>query len=92
MSKLSHSHQPTMDQIDAERIRENGFDMDAEANQFAMELLMPEELLRTEIEKMGGFGDIESGDGYKRLAKKFRVSESIMTLRLGQLFMPGVSS
>lgn len=86
MSKLSHSHQPTMDQIDAEKIRDDGFSMDKEANDFAMALLMPEEWLRKDLQALRGV-DIESDvDGkIQRLAKKYKVSTNIMILRIGQL-------
>lgn len=58
--------------------------MEVEANAFAMELLMPEDWLRAEIARMGGV-DIEDERKMKALAKKFRVSEPVMILRLGQL-------
>ncbi len=54
-----------------------------EANLFAMALLMPESLVREEIDKTGGFDIVE---GCKDLAKKFRVTETLMTLRLGQIY------
>ena len=58
--------------------------MDAEANAFAMELMMPEFLLRPELEKLGGI-DIEDEKAVRKLAAKFRVSTQMMTLRLGEL-------
>lgn len=58
--------------------------MDAEANAFAMELLMPADFVRDELKKMGGF-DIEDEKKLKKLADKFRVSVPVMTIRLGQL-------
>lgn len=79
MSKLAHSYQPTMDEIEARRIA----DMDAEATQFAMELLMPAKLLLADLATAKI--DIESGDGIARLAKKYRVSVPIMTARIAQL-------
>lgn len=60
--------------------------MDDEANQFAMELLMPERFLRDDLAKIDF--DIESGqegEGVKRLAKKYKVSELLMAQRIGQL-------
>lgn len=56
-----------------------------EANAFAMCLLMPEEFVLKEINHMGGNFDIENSKIIKKLAKKFRVSMPIMTLRIGQL-------
>lgn len=56
--------------------------MEAEANAFAMELLMPEEWLRKDI--AGGF-DIEDDAKLKKLAKKYGVSMQVMALRIGQL-------
>lgn len=60
---------------------------DAEANAFAFELLMPEDLLRDEVAKIGGI-DCEDEKKMKRLADKFRVSVPAMILRLGQLTGP----
>lgn len=56
---------------------------DAEANQFAMELLMPEDLLRAEIKKHPI--DVCDEKAVKKLADKFRVPESVMAIRIGQL-------
>lgn len=58
--------------------------MEVEANIFAMELLMPKDWLLAEVAKMGGV-DVEDERKVKALAKKFRVSEPVMILRLGQL-------
>ncbi len=55
-----------------------------EANYFAMCLLMPEEFVRAEVRKMGGF-DIEDDRAMSALASKFGVSVTLMTLRLGQI-------
>ena len=63
---------------------EDRSDLCAEANAFAMELLMPEFLLRPELEKLGGI-DIEDSKAISKLAAKFRVSTQMMTLRLGEL-------
>jgi len=64
--------------------REDIAAMDAEANAFAMELLLPEEWLRADVARMGGI-DIEDEKRLKALAKKYRVSEPVMAIRLGQL-------
>lgn len=82
MSKLAHSHQPTMDQIEADT-------MEREANYFAMELLMPTELMEAEMAKLGRF-DIEDGKAISALAKKFKVSVPLMTLRVGQMLKRGL--
>lgn len=65
--------------------------MDAEANAFAMELLMPEFLLRPELEKIGGI-DIENETAVRKLATKFKVSTQVMTLRIGQLLVDDLAS
>lgn len=58
--------------------------MDREANAFAFALLMPEEMVNREVERMGGI-DIEDDVKLARLAKKFKVSLQVAALRLGQL-------
>lgn len=58
--------------------------MQAEANAFAMELLMPEDWLRADIAKLGGV-DIEDTTTVATLAKRYKVSVPVMTLRLGEL-------
>ena len=59
--------------------------MDAEANHFAMCLLMPEDWVRREVKRMGGNIDIGDDKAMKKLADKFKVSVTVMTLRLGQI-------
>jgi len=58
--------------------------MDQEATQFAMELLMPEDLLRAEIKKMGGI-NLMDARAMKKLSDKFRVDVAVMAIRIGQL-------
>ena len=58
--------------------------MEVEANAFAMELLMPSEWLRADIERMGGI-DIEDDKKLMKLAKKYRVSLQVMAIRIGEL-------
>ncbi len=58
--------------------------IDAEANAFAMALLMPAEWLREDIEAMGGI-DVDDVAKMTKLAKRYRVSVPILTLRIGQL-------
>jgi Zn-dependent peptidase ImmA (M78 family) len=55
-----------------------------EANQFAMELLMPVDFVRAEVAHMKG-RDIGDDTTIKELAKKFQVPASIMAIRIGQL-------
>lgn len=64
------------------KARHRGDVQEREANQFAMELLMPTEFMRKDLEK--GF-DLEDDIAIAKLAKKYRVSQTIMTLRIGQL-------
>ena len=56
-----------------------------EANLFAMELLMPEHLVRWEVQKMKGI-DLCDDSQIKVLANKFRVAQSLMAIRIGQLY------
>lgn len=58
--------------------------MEREANYFAMCLLMPEAFLRKDIQALGGI-DIEDDKTMSKLAKKYGVSITMLTLRLGQL-------
>jgi Zn-dependent peptidase ImmA (M78 family) len=58
---------------------------DAEANHFAMCLLMPKNLVFKEVQKMGGI-DLCDDAPLKELAKKFGVSVAMMAVRLGQLY------
>lgn len=62
---------------------------DREANIFAMCLLLPEESVRAEVEKMRKAGkpiDIIDGTAIAELAKTFQVSPTLMTIRLTKLF------
>lgn len=60
--------------------------MDAEANQFAMELLMPEFMVRTQVEKIGGTIDFADDKDISKLARLFEVDIALMTLRLTQIY------
>ncbi|MBV5348888.1 ImmA/IrrE family metallo-endopeptidase [bacterium] len=53
-----------------------------EANQFAMALLMPEEMLKKEVKKLSG---VTFEEAVKVLAKKFYVTRERMAARLGDL-------
>lgn len=55
-------------------------DMEAEANIFAVCLLVPKDLLLAEIDKMGGV-DLSEDRDIIHLCKLFQVSISTMTLR-----------
>lgn len=56
---------------------------EAEANAFAIELLMPREILLKDIAKMAPKGiDLESDPVIAKLAKRYQVSEQLMTVRL----------
>lgn len=55
-----------------------------EANQFAIELLMPRKWLLSDLKKMGGI-DIQDDAAITKLAKRYKVSLQLMTLRIGQL-------
>ena len=55
--------------------------MDAEANAFAMALLMPEHLVRKYAKGIDLFDDEAVG----RLAKRFKVPVTVAAIRLGQV-------
>lgn len=57
---------------------------DREANEFAMALLMPEGLLRREVQRIGGL-DLCDDDAVKKLARMFGVPQALLAIRLGQL-------
>ena len=57
---------------------------EAEANHFAMCLLMPADMLRLDIRLMGGV-DIENHKAIDQLARKYRVSPTLMAVRIGWL-------
>lgn len=64
--------------------RDAGLTMQREANAFALELLVPTLFLRLDLEKLGGV-DIEDERAVERLARRYKVSRQVMTLRLGQM-------
>lgn len=64
-------------------------DMEAEANIFAVLLLVPKDLLLKEIDKLGGV-DLSEDKDIKHLCKIFQVSISTMTLRFQLLGMPNL--
>lgn len=58
--------------------------IEQEANQFAMELLMPTAWLREDARKLGGI-DIGDNKALDKLARRYGVSPELMAFRLGQL-------
>lgn len=61
-------------------------EQDLEANYFAMCLLIPEQMVRDEVDKVKGGLDLANPKKTKELAKKFQVSEMMMGVRLGQIY------
>jgi len=59
-------------------------DIEQEANLFAIELLMPTAFLKRDLKAMGGI-DFSDDRQIDKLAKRYRVSTSMMAIRLGQL-------
>lgn len=59
-------------------------DIEREANIFAVELLMPTSFLERDIKALGGI-DFADDEDIAKLAKRYRVSHSMMALRLGLL-------
>ena len=68
----------------------NGHDAveEAEANHFAMCLLMPREFVVREVQAMGGI-DVGDDQAIAALARKFGVQQTVMAMRLGQLWPVG---
>lgn len=56
---------------------------EAEANYFAMHLLVPTEALKKAVNAAGGI-DLCDDDALKKLAKKFGVSLTIIAFRMGE--------
>lgn len=62
------------------------YEMEIEANLFAMHLMMPEDFVRDEVRWVAPYGfDLVEDPAVKILARKFNVSEQLMLLRLVQL-------
>lgn len=56
-----------------------------EANYFAMHLLVPSDMLRAEVAKLGGFDLCDDRSGVlRRLARKFQVSDAIIAFRMAE--------
>jgi Zn-dependent peptidase ImmA (M78 family) len=62
-------------------------EQEAEANSFAMALLMPADLLREDVRRLGGV-DLCDDAKVKLLAKRYQVPLTLMAIRLGQLLDP----
>lgn len=59
--------------------------IEKEANYFAMHLLVPTEMLRDELRKLGGIDVCDDRSGaLKKLAKRFGVSETIVAFRIAE--------
>ena len=56
-------------------------EMDAEANEFAFELLMPSEWLRRDCENL----DLFDHEAIKKIADKYKVSIEMLIYRLGAI-------
>ena len=60
--------------------------IEQEANYFAMHLLVPTDMLRAEVQKMGGVEIVDDSSGdLKKLAKRFGVSEAVIAFRLAEV-------
>ena len=60
-------------------------EMDDEANMFAMALLMPTPMLRSDIRKYKP--DLTDDMAISKLAKRYRVPFATMAIRIGQVMM-----
>lgn len=56
-----------------------------EANIFAAELLMPEENIRRDVDRLNGI-DLENREDVAKLAHKYKVSSQAMTIRLSEIY------
>jgi len=63
-------------------------DKEVEANTFAMELLMPREMVEKDVSELGGI-DYQHDKRIKQLANRYEVSEQSMIIRLSQLKLFG---
>lgn len=64
--------------------------LEHEANYFALCLLLPEDMVRAEVRKLGGL-DLSDPRAFVRLARIFEVDATLMAFRLGQLWVrPGM--
>lgn len=57
---------------------------EAEANYFAMHLLVPSVMLKKAVQDLGGI-DLSANDGViEKLAKQFKVSTNVMAFRIAE--------
>lgn len=63
----------------------NDAQQEAEANQFAMELLMPERLVRCYLAAHGGIDLSGDGADVAKMARAFGVPATTMGIRIGQI-------
>lgn len=61
---------------------------EAEANYFAMHILVPDTALRAAIEKIGPVDLFADVSLVTKLAKQFQTSENVITFRLRELRTP----
>ena len=80
MSKVKNAFH---DEIEARHTLDRWQDADAEATQFAMELMMPEECLRADLAEMSI--DIDDIKSVHKIAMRYKVSDQVMALRIGQI-------
>lgn len=59
--------------------------IEREANAFAFALLMPRDMLRADVNKMGGI-DMHDTKAVRALATRYQVDPFVMAFRLGMLF------
>lgn len=74
MSKIGREHHDNLSQIDWDRL-------DADANTFAIELLMPEEWVRRDAAGV----DLADDRAVAKLAAQYHVPVALMAFRIGQL-------
>lgn len=58
-------------------------EMETEANYFAMCLLLPEDMVREDVERLRG--EVDVGEMIEKIAERYRVEAHIVTLRLVEL-------
>lgn len=59
-------------------------DVEAEANAFALCILIPGDMLKDEVDKIGGL-DLTSDADFKMLCDKFQVSQTAMMVRMSMM-------
>lgn len=59
--------------------------IEREANAFALALLMPRDMIKADVNKMGGY-DLHDTKALRKLADRYRVAPMVMAFRLGMIF------